>query len=63
MGELQARNTTLEEEKFEALSKVRESVQVAEEATLQKDQVSAVTFTARARVRASGGSKEQQQGV
>ncbi|XP_037546603.1 sodium channel and clathrin linker 1 [Nematolebias whitei] len=36
--ELQARCTTLEEEKYEALSKVRESVQVAEEAVLQKDQ-------------------------
>ncbi|XP_017272521.1 sodium channel and clathrin linker 1 [Kryptolebias marmoratus] len=38
VGELQARCTTLEEEKYEALSKVRESVQVAEEAVLQKDQ-------------------------
>uniref|UniRef100_A0A3Q1CHT5 Sodium channel and clathrin linker 1 n=1 Tax=Amphiprion ocellaris TaxID=80972 RepID=A0A3Q1CHT5_AMPOC len=38
VGELQARCTTLEEEKYEALSKVRESVQVAEEAALQKDQ-------------------------
>uniref|UniRef100_A0A3P9BWF2 Sodium channel and clathrin linker 1 n=1 Tax=Maylandia zebra TaxID=106582 RepID=A0A3P9BWF2_9CICH len=38
VGELQARCTTLEEEKYEALSKVRESVQVAEEATLHKDQ-------------------------
>uniref|UniRef100_A0A3Q0RBX7 Sodium channel and clathrin linker 1 n=1 Tax=Amphilophus citrinellus TaxID=61819 RepID=A0A3Q0RBX7_AMPCI len=38
LGELQGRCTTLEEEKYEALSKVRESVQVAEEATLQKDQ-------------------------
>lgn len=44
MGELQARCTTLEEEKYEALSKVRESVQVAEEATLHKDQVNAVTL-------------------
>lgn len=39
VGELQARCTTLEEEKYEALSKVRESVQVVEEAILQKDQV------------------------
>uniref|UniRef100_A0A3B5LXY7 Uncharacterized protein n=1 Tax=Xiphophorus couchianus TaxID=32473 RepID=A0A3B5LXY7_9TELE len=39
VGELQARCTTLEEEKFEALSKVRENVQVAEEAVLQKEQV------------------------
>lgn len=39
VGELQARCTTLEEEKYEALAKVRESVQVAEEAALQKDQV------------------------
>ncbi|KAM6940424.1 sodium channel and clathrin linker 1 [Xenentodon cancila] len=38
VGELQARCTTLEEEKYEALSKIRESVQVAEEAALQKDQ-------------------------
>ncbi|KAE8301076.1 Sodium channel and clathrin linker 1 Sodium channel-associated protein 1 [Larimichthys crocea] len=38
VGELQARCTTLEEEKYEALAKVRESVQVAEEAALQKDQ-------------------------
>uniref|UniRef100_A0A1A8GVN2 Sodium channel and clathrin linker 1 n=2 Tax=Nothobranchius korthausae TaxID=1143690 RepID=A0A1A8GVN2_9TELE len=38
VGELQARCTTLEEEKFEALSKVRQSVQVAEEAVLQKEQ-------------------------
>ncbi|KAM8842666.1 sodium channel and clathrin linker 1 isoform 1-T1 [Synchiropus picturatus] len=36
--ELQARCTSLEEEKYEALAKVRESVQVAEEAALQKDQ-------------------------
>uniref|UniRef100_A0A3B5M898 Uncharacterized protein n=1 Tax=Xiphophorus couchianus TaxID=32473 RepID=A0A3B5M898_9TELE len=39
VGELQARCTTLEEEKFEALSKVRENVQVAEEAVLQKEQL------------------------
>lgn len=39
VGELQARCSTLEEEKYEALAKVRESVQVAEEAALQKDQV------------------------
>ncbi|KAK2815674.1 hypothetical protein Q5P01_026141 [Channa striata] len=38
VGELQARCTTLEEEKYEALAKVRESVQLAEEAALQKDQ-------------------------
>uniref|UniRef100_A0A1A8CEB3 Sodium channel and clathrin linker 1 n=1 Tax=Nothobranchius kadleci TaxID=1051664 RepID=A0A1A8CEB3_NOTKA len=38
VGELQARCTTLEEEKYEALSKVRQSVQVAEEAVLQKEQ-------------------------
>ncbi|KAI3352270.1 hypothetical protein L3Q82_005249 [Scortum barcoo] len=38
VGELQARCATLEEEKYEALAKVRESVQVAEEAALQKDQ-------------------------
>ncbi|XP_073329820.1 sodium channel and clathrin linker 1 [Pagrus major] len=37
VGELQSRCTTLEEEKYEALAKVRESVQVAEEAALQKD--------------------------
>ena len=45
VGELQARCTTLEEEKYEALAKVRESVQVAEEAALQKDQVTAVFFS------------------
>lgn len=45
VGELQARCTTLEEEKYEALAKVRESVQVAEEAALQKDQVIAVTLS------------------
>ncbi|CAN9509879.1 unnamed protein product [Ophioblennius macclurei] len=38
VGELQARCSTLEEEKFDALAKVRDSVQVAEEAALQKDQ-------------------------
>lgn len=45
VGELQARCTTLEEEKYEALAKVRESVQVAEEAALQKDQVTAVALS------------------
>lgn len=39
VGELQARCATLEEEKYAALSKVRESIQTAEEATLQKEQV------------------------
>ncbi|XP_008315454.1 sodium channel and clathrin linker 1 [Cynoglossus semilaevis] len=38
LGEVQARSATLEEEKYEALSKLRESVQMAEEAVLQKDQ-------------------------
>ncbi|XP_028259709.1 sodium channel and clathrin linker 1-like isoform X2 [Parambassis ranga] len=38
VGELQARCSMLEEEKYEALSKVRESVQMAEEAKLQMDQ-------------------------
>ncbi|XP_034753701.1 sodium channel and clathrin linker 1 [Etheostoma cragini] len=38
VGVLQARCTTLEEEKYDALAKVRESVQLAEEAALQKDQ-------------------------
>uniref|UniRef100_A0A8D3E963 Sodium channel and clathrin linker 1 n=1 Tax=Scophthalmus maximus TaxID=52904 RepID=A0A8D3E963_SCOMX len=38
LGEFQARCTTVEEEKYEALAKVRESVQLAEEAALQKDQ-------------------------
>ncbi|CAB1420452.1 unnamed protein product [Pleuronectes platessa] len=38
LGELQGRCSTIEEEKYEALAKVRESVQVAEEAALQKDQ-------------------------
>ncbi|KAM8772635.1 sodium channel and clathrin linker 1 isoform 1-T1 [Acanthopagrus schlegelii] len=44
VGELQSRCTTLEEEKYEALAKVRESVQVAEEAALQKDQVTLSSF-------------------
>uniref|UniRef100_A0A8C6S6D7 Sodium channel and clathrin linker 1 n=1 Tax=Neogobius melanostomus TaxID=47308 RepID=A0A8C6S6D7_9GOBI len=38
VGEIQTRCTTLEEEKYAALTKVRESVQAAEEATLQKEQ-------------------------
>uniref|UniRef100_A0A672H2Z6 Sodium channel and clathrin linker 1 n=1 Tax=Salarias fasciatus TaxID=181472 RepID=A0A672H2Z6_SALFA len=38
VGELTARCSALEEEKYDALSKVRESVQMAEEAALQKDQ-------------------------
>lgn len=42
VGELQARCATLEEEKYAALSKVRESVQTAEEATLQKEQVKSI---------------------
>lgn len=45
MGELQVRCTTLEEEKYEALAKVRESVQGAEEAALQKDQVTEVCLS------------------
>lgn len=45
MGELQARCTNLEEEKYEALAKVRESVQVAEEAALLKDQVTLSSFS------------------
>ena len=44
VGELQSRCTTLEEEKYEALAKVRESVQVAEEAALQKDQVTLSSY-------------------
>ncbi|KAM4603621.1 sodium channel and clathrin linker 1 [Polymixia lowei] len=38
VGELQGRCASLEEERYEALAKIRESVQLAEEATLQKDQ-------------------------
>ncbi|KAJ8247787.1 hypothetical protein GJAV_G00250340 [Gymnothorax javanicus] len=38
VGELQNRCAGLEEEKYEALSKVRESIQAAEEAALQKEQ-------------------------
>lgn len=45
VGELQARCTTSEEEKYEALAKVRESVQVAEEAALQKDQVTSASLS------------------
>ncbi|XP_076001908.1 sodium channel and clathrin linker 1 [Genypterus blacodes] len=39
VGELQTRCASLEEEKYDALAKIRESVQVAEEAALQKEQV------------------------
>jgi len=39
VGELQAHCSALEDQKYEALAKVRESVQLAEEAALQKDQV------------------------
>lgn len=39
VGEVQALCSTLEAEKYEALAKVRESVQAAEEAVLQKDEV------------------------
>ncbi|XP_058497137.1 sodium channel and clathrin linker 1 isoform X2 [Solea solea] len=38
LGELQARCTTVEEEKYETMDKLRESIQMAEEAALQKDQ-------------------------
>ncbi|KAG2465438.1 sodium channel and clathrin linker 1 [Polypterus senegalus] len=38
IGELQVKCSTLEEEKFEAIIKVRDSIQLVEEATLQKDQ-------------------------
>uniref|UniRef100_A0A3B3ZT37 Uncharacterized protein n=1 Tax=Periophthalmus magnuspinnatus TaxID=409849 RepID=A0A3B3ZT37_9GOBI len=38
VGELQTRCTTLEEEKYAALTKVRESIQAAEEGALQKEQ-------------------------
>ncbi|XP_036372780.1 sodium channel and clathrin linker 1 [Megalops cyprinoides] len=38
VGELQGRCTSLEEEKYEAMAKVRESIQAAEEASLQKEQ-------------------------
>ncbi|XP_078019396.1 sodium channel and clathrin linker 1 isoform X3 [Epinephelus lanceolatus] len=38
VGELQTHSTNLEEEKYEALAKVRQSVQVVEEAALLKDQ-------------------------
>lgn len=44
VGELQACCATLEEEKYDSLAKVRESVQVAEEAALQKDQVLFLSF-------------------
>uniref|UniRef100_A0A667WLI6 Sodium channel and clathrin linker 1 n=1 Tax=Myripristis murdjan TaxID=586833 RepID=A0A667WLI6_9TELE len=39
VGELQGRCASLEEEKYEAQAKVRENLQLAEEATLQKEQV------------------------
>ncbi|CAL8329925.1 unnamed protein product [Lota lota] len=38
VGELQGRCASLEEERYDVLAKVRESVQLAEEATLQKEQ-------------------------
>ncbi|XP_062376495.1 sodium channel and clathrin linker 1 [Sardina pilchardus] len=38
VGELQGRCSTLEEEKYEAYAKVRDSIQLAEEASLQKEQ-------------------------
>lgn len=41
-GNLKARCATLEQEKYEGLDKVRECVQMAEEATLQKDEVHTV---------------------
>lgn len=40
VGEMQGRCSTLEEEKYEAYDKVRDSIQLAEEASLQKEQVS-----------------------
>ncbi|MGH0156763.1 UNVERIFIED_CONTAM: hypothetical protein FKN15_054416 [Acipenser sinensis] len=39
IGELQGKCAGLDEEKYEAVSKVRDSIQLAEETTLQKDQV------------------------
>ncbi|RXM30710.1 Sodium channel and clathrin linker 1 [Acipenser ruthenus] len=38
IGELQGKCAGLDEEKYEAVSKVRDSIQLAEETTLQKDQ-------------------------
>uniref|UniRef100_A0A6Q2X1Q8 Sodium channel and clathrin linker 1 n=1 Tax=Esox lucius TaxID=8010 RepID=A0A6Q2X1Q8_ESOLU len=38
VGELQSRCASLEEERYEAFSKIRDSTQLAEEASLQKDQ-------------------------
>ncbi|KAJ8411017.1 hypothetical protein AAFF_G00180520 [Aldrovandia affinis] len=38
VGELQGRCASLEEDKYEAVSKVRDSIQAAEEASLQKEQ-------------------------
>ncbi|CAL8331001.1 unnamed protein product [Merluccius merluccius] len=38
VGELQGRCASLEEERYDVLAKVRQSVQLAEEATLQKEQ-------------------------
>uniref|UniRef100_A0A8C2HSN8 Sodium channel and clathrin linker 1 n=1 Tax=Cyprinus carpio TaxID=7962 RepID=A0A8C2HSN8_CYPCA len=38
VGELQGRCSSLEEEKFEALSRLRNSIQLAEEASLQREQ-------------------------
>jgi hypothetical protein len=44
VGELQVRCASLEEERYEAFSKVRDSIQLAEEASLQKDQVHTVFY-------------------
>ncbi|XP_059409709.1 sodium channel and clathrin linker 1-like isoform X3 [Carassius carassius] len=42
VGELQGRCASLEEEKFEALSRLRNSIQLAEEASLQREQDAAM---------------------
>lgn len=41
---MQVRCASLEEERYEAFSKVRDSIQLAEEASLQKDQVHTVFY-------------------
>lgn len=39
VGELQSRCAALEDDKFEAFQRLRDSLQLAEEAALQRDQV------------------------
>ncbi len=53
VGELQGRCASLEEEKFEALSRLHNSIQLAEEASLQREQVTLQINTAQAQFKSS----------